>query len=126
MARQERTPRPDMRQVIGVVEDYPELKSNQNFLALQAQLEGSENRIAVERKRFNESVHDFLQLFWSNAQYSVIIAKNMIHSHLLRNKMFCHSTHAKKFEGELIRIGCLTRSGKRKRKHQAKSGSISR
>ena len=36
------------------VENYPNLKSNENFLALQSQLEGTENRIAVERKRFNE------------------------------------------------------------------------
>ncbi len=39
-----------------VVERYPELKANQNFLELQSQLEGTENRIAVERKRFNDSV----------------------------------------------------------------------
>jgi len=38
-----------------VVERYPDLKANQNFLELQSQLEGAENRIAVERKRFNES-----------------------------------------------------------------------
>jgi LemA protein len=37
-----------------VVERYPELKSNQNFLELQSQLEGTENRIAVERGRYNE------------------------------------------------------------------------
>jgi len=36
------------------VERYPELKANQNFLELQAQLEGTENRIAVERRKFNE------------------------------------------------------------------------
>ena len=39
-----------------VVERYPELKANQNFLNLQAQLEGTENRIAVERRKFNEAV----------------------------------------------------------------------
>jgi LemA protein len=38
-----------------VVERYPELKANQNFLELQSQLEGTENRIAVERRRFNEA-----------------------------------------------------------------------
>lgn len=38
-----------------VVEKYPELKANQNFLDLQAQLEGTENRITVERQKFNES-----------------------------------------------------------------------
>jgi len=37
-----------------VVEKYPDLKANENFLDLQAQLEGTENRIAVERRRFNE------------------------------------------------------------------------
>lgn len=39
-----------------VVENYPELKSDQNFLDLQDQLEGTENRIAVERRRYNEAV----------------------------------------------------------------------
>jgi len=38
-----------------VVEKYPDLKANQNFIELQSQLEGTENRIAVERKRFNEA-----------------------------------------------------------------------
>lgn len=42
-----------------VVERYPELKANQNFLELQAQLEGTENRIAVERKRFNETTRNY-------------------------------------------------------------------
>lgn len=42
-----------------VVEKYPDLKANQNFLALQSQLEGTENRITVERKRFNEVVRDY-------------------------------------------------------------------
>jgi len=42
-----------------VVEKYPDLKSNQNFLELQSQLEGTENRISVERRRFNETVQQF-------------------------------------------------------------------
>ncbi|HLU85847.1 MAG TPA: LemA family protein [Vicingaceae bacterium] len=42
-----------------VVEKYPDLKANQNFLELQAQLEGTENRIANERMKFNESAKDF-------------------------------------------------------------------
>ncbi len=41
------------------VERYPELKANQNFLELQAQLEGTENRIAVERRKFNEITRGF-------------------------------------------------------------------
>lgn len=39
-----------------VVESYPELKANENFLDLQSQLEGTENRIATERKRYNDTV----------------------------------------------------------------------
>ena len=42
-----------------VVERYPDLKANQNFLELQAQLEGTENRIAVERKKFNDTAKDY-------------------------------------------------------------------
>lgn len=42
-----------------VVEKYPDLKANQNFLELQSQLEGTENRIAVERRRFNEITQEY-------------------------------------------------------------------
>ena len=42
-----------------VVEKYPDLKANQNFLELQSQLEGTENRINVERNRFNEQAKDY-------------------------------------------------------------------
>lgn len=42
-----------------VVEKYPELKAQDNFIALQSQLEGTENRIAVERRRYNEIAEDF-------------------------------------------------------------------
>lgn len=45
-----------LSRLLVVVEAYPELKANENFLALQAQLEGTENRISVERKRFNDAV----------------------------------------------------------------------
>ena len=45
--------------LLAVAENYPELKANQNFLELQSQLEGTENRIAVERRRFNETVQDY-------------------------------------------------------------------
>jgi LemA protein len=44
-----------------VAENYPQLKSNQNFLSLQAQIEGTENRIAVERMRYNNAVKAFNQ-----------------------------------------------------------------
>ena len=48
-----------LSRLLVVVERYPELKSNQNFLQLQSQLEGTENRIAVERRRFNEAVREY-------------------------------------------------------------------
>lgn len=52
-----------------VVEKYPDLKANQNFLELQAQLEGTENRISVERRKFNESAriyNTYIKLFPKN------------------------------------------------------------
>jgi len=48
-----------LSRLLVTVERYPELKSSQNFLALQTQLEGTENRIAVERRRFNEAARSF-------------------------------------------------------------------
>ncbi len=48
-----------LSRLLATVEAYPELKANQNFLELQAQLEGTENRIAVERRKFNEAVQDY-------------------------------------------------------------------
>ena len=42
-----------------ITENYPDLKANQNFLDLQAQLEGTENRITVERQKFNETTRDY-------------------------------------------------------------------
>ena len=44
---------------MAVVENYPELRSSQNFLELQAQLEGTENRIATERMRYNDTVRTY-------------------------------------------------------------------
>ena len=45
--------------LLAIVENYPNLKSNQNFLALQDELAGTENRIAVERRRYNEAIQDY-------------------------------------------------------------------
>ena len=45
--------------LLAVTEAYPDLKANQNFLELQAQLEGTENRIATERMKFNDAVKSF-------------------------------------------------------------------
>jgi LemA protein len=55
-----------LSRLLVTVERYPELKSNANFLALQSQLEGTENRITVERRRYNETVQVYntqLRLF---------------------------------------------------------------
>ena len=52
-----------------VVENYPQLKSNENFLRLQDELAGTENRIAVERRRYNDTLQDYntyLSLFPNN------------------------------------------------------------
>lgn len=45
-----------LSRLLAVVENYPDLKANQNFLELQAQLEGTENRISVARDKYNEAV----------------------------------------------------------------------
>jgi LemA protein len=58
-------------------EQYPVLKSNENFMALQSQLEGTENRIAIARRDYNEAVRDFNttlrvfpQVLWAKTVYS--------------------------------------------------------
>jgi LemA protein len=48
-----------LSRLLVTVERYPDLKANQNFMDLQKQLEGTENRISVERKNFNEAVNDY-------------------------------------------------------------------
>ena len=48
-----------LSRLLVTVENYPNLKANENFLQLQAQLEGTENRIAVERRKFNLTVQDY-------------------------------------------------------------------
>ncbi len=45
--------------LLAITEEYPDLKANQNFLELQAQLEGTENRISVERRNFNEAAKEY-------------------------------------------------------------------
>ncbi len=48
-----------LQRLLVIQESYPELKANENFLQLQSQLEGTENRIAVERRRFNEVAREY-------------------------------------------------------------------
>ena len=58
-----------LSRLLVVVENYPELRSNQNFIRLQDELAGTENRIAVERRKYNQTVQDYntyIQLFPNN------------------------------------------------------------
>ena len=48
-----------LAKVLVLTENYPQLKSNENFMRLQDELAGTENRIAVERRRYNETVQDY-------------------------------------------------------------------
>lgn len=48
-----------LSRLLVIVENYPQLKSNENFMRLQDELAGTENRIAVERRRYNETVQDY-------------------------------------------------------------------
>lgn len=48
-----------LSRLLAVTENYPELKANENFKELQAQLEGTENRISVERRKFNETARGY-------------------------------------------------------------------
>ncbi len=71
-----------LSRLLVVVEKYPELKSNQNFLTLQSQLEGTENRIAVARKdyieavqRYNTEIRTFPGRIWKGILYSDMQAK---------------------------------------------------
>ncbi len=63
-----------LSRLLVTIERYPELKANQNFLELQSQLEGTENRIAVERRRYNEVVREYntgIRRFPSNVIASI-------------------------------------------------------
>src|SRR5271156_1882426 len=63
-----------LSRLLVIVENYPQLKSNENFLRLQDELAGTENRIAVERKRYNETVQRYntdIELFPNNIAASM-------------------------------------------------------
>ena len=62
--------------LLSITENYPDLKSNENFMALQSQLEGTENRIAIARRDYNEAVrvyntdlHTFPGVVWAGTLY---------------------------------------------------------
>jgi LemA protein len=63
-----------LSRLLVVVENYPQLKSNENFLRLQDELAGSENRIAIERRKYNETVQRYntdIELFPNNIAASM-------------------------------------------------------
>ena len=63
-----------LSRLLVVVENYPQLKSNENFLRLQDELAGTENRIAVERRKYNETVQKYntdIELFPTNIAASM-------------------------------------------------------
>jgi len=63
-----------LSRLLVVVENYPQLKSNENFLRLQDELAGTENRIAVERRKYNETVQKYntdIELFPNNIAASI-------------------------------------------------------
>ncbi len=63
-----------LSRLLVITENYPQLKSNENFLRLQDELAGTENRIAVERRRYNEAVQDYntyISLFPSSLVASI-------------------------------------------------------
>ncbi|MCD6181652.1 MAG: LemA family protein [Candidatus Cloacimonetes bacterium] len=67
-----------LQRLMVIQERYPELKANENFLALQDQLEGTENRISTERKRFNDSAQSYNTLI---KQFPRVIIANMYGFH---------------------------------------------
>jgi LemA protein len=64
-----------LSRLLMVVENYPQLKANENFRDLQAQLEGTENRIATERRRYNEAVREYNQ--YIRGFFKRFVAKSM-------------------------------------------------
>lgn len=71
-----------LSRLLVVVEQYPDLKASQNFLALQNQLEGTENRITVERHRFNQAAQDFNAF---RRQFPNVVVANILN---FRNKAY--------------------------------------
>lgn len=63
-----------LSRLMAVAENYPVLRSNENFLSLQNQLEGTENRIAVERQRFNQEVQGYNT---TRGRFPTVVVANM-------------------------------------------------
>ena len=73
-----------LSRLLVIVENYPQLKSNENFMRLQDELAGTENRIAVERRRYNEAVQRGLQSStYDRGRYSLKRENGVHHFHRL-------------------------------------------
>ena len=97
-----------LSRLLVVVENYPQLRSNENFLRLQDELAGTENRIAIERRRYNETVQDYntyISLFPNN-----IVAK-FLRIHPQRRLLQDGGRSAAGSQGELWRASTATGSG---------------
>ena len=89
--------------LLALVENYPQLKSNENFLRLQDELAGTENRIAVERRRYNEAIQDYntyIGLFPNNIVASL--------SSFQRNDAYFKATEASR-EAPRVQFPAATR-----------------
>jgi LemA protein len=89
--------------LLALVENYPQLKSNENFLHLQDELAGTENRIAVERRRYNEALRDYntyIGLFPNNIVASL--------SSFQRNDAYFKATEASR-EAPRVQFPAATR-----------------
>lgn len=74
-----------LSRLLAVTENYPELKANENFKELQAQLEGTENRISVERRKFNETAREYntsIRRFPKISSQACSVLKNALISRL--------------------------------------------
>jgi LemA protein len=76
-----------LTRLLVVAEAYPNLKANENFLALQSQIEGTENRIAVERQRYNEAAREFNTL---RSSFPTVLVANMF-GERFQSKMYFES-----------------------------------
>ena len=69
--------------LLAITENYPDLKANENFKELQAQLEGTENRISVERKRFNDTARHITQPSVLSPVTCLLACSDLTNAHIL-------------------------------------------
>ena len=72
-----------LSRLLAITEAYPDLKANENFKELQAQLEGTENRISVERKRFNDTARHITQPSVLSPVTCLLACSDLTNAHIL-------------------------------------------